>query len=178
MPDLETGVIPYAREIGALSVLAVVGFGGVQTIRLSSEQASHFQTKAAHAVQLQRFAERAKDVADAAVLAQQAQYRYAAAIDAQRSEEKDHALTDNDARRARDLAGSGGLRIPAVCPRPAAAPSVPSAPASTSLDAQAADIPAAFRQELWDLRAALITEQAQLLALQDYMRRLAAGDKP
>ncbi|KQP36149.1 lysis system i-spanin subunit Rz [Pseudorhodoferax sp. Leaf274] len=171
-------MIPYARELGALALLAVAGFAGVQTIRLSTEKAAHFQTKTAHAVQLQRLAERAKDVADAAVIAQQAQYRYAAAIDAQRSEEKDHALADNDARRARDLAGSGGMRIPATCPRPAAAPSLPSATASSGVDAQAADIPAAFRQELWDLRAALITEQAQLLALQDYMRRLAAGDKP
>lgn len=167
---------PVILGLGA-AVAALLVLAAAQRAQLSGERADHMRTKAAHAEQLQRIATKARAAADAAVLAQQAQQRAVAAIDAQRSKEKDDALSDNDARRARDAAGSGGLRIPANC-RPAAPASLSSAAPTASVDAQAAEIPAAFRQELWDLRAALITEQAQLLALQDYVRRLAAGGNP
>lgn len=164
-------IVTWWREIAIVAALALAG---LQTVRLASEEADHFKTKAGHAVQLQRLAERAKEVADAITAADEAQRRAFNTIDLQRTQEKDRALSDNDARRARDLAGRGGMRIPATC-RPATRPDVPAPAAAGSVDAPAAEIPAAFRQELWDLRAALIVEREQLLGLQEYVRKLTEG---
>lgn len=170
-------ILAWWREI---AIAAALAFAGLQTVRLSGEEADHFRTKAAHAVQLQRLADGTTKAAKAAQAAQQAHQQAVASIDTQRTGEKDHALSNNDALRAADSAGTRGLRVPAACPaRPASPASVPSTAAPASVDPAPADIPAAFRQELWDLRAALITEQAQLLALQDYARQCSAqGVKP
>lgn len=170
-------MITYWREIAIAAALALAG---LQTVRLAGEEAEHFKTKTAHAVQLQRLAERAKSVADAIAAADESQRRAFNTIDLQRTQEKDRALSDNDARRARDIAGAGGLRIPATC-RPASSPGVPAPAAPSGVAAPAAEIPAAFRQELWDLRAALIVEREQLLGLQAYVRELTGmvgGDVP
>lgn len=165
-------MIGWWREI---AIAAALTLAGLQTVRLSSEESAHFRTKSAHAVQLQRIADATAKAAVAAQRAQQTYQQAVAAIDTQRTQELSHALADNDSLRAADAAGTGRLRVPATCPaRPPGPASVPSAAPAPSVDPAPADIPAAFRQELWDLRAALITERAQLLALQDYARACAA----
>ena len=168
--------IPYAREAGAALLLAALAASHWAAWRQggATERAAHAGTRAAHALQLQRIADKANAAAAAAVLAQQAHQRAVAAIDTQRTQEKDHALADNERRRVLDAAGPGRLRIPAVCPGSGAAAAVPGTASATGVDPEAAEIPAAVRQELWDLRAALITERAQLLALQDYARACSA----
>jgi hypothetical protein len=156
-----------ACGLGAALMVVAAG-AGVQTVRLADERTDHQATRTAHAQQLQRLAESARSVAIAANLALQAQQQAVATLDTQRTEEKHRALSDNDARRADDAAGRVRLRIPAVCPRPAAPADLPGPAPAASLDAAPAEIPAAFRQHLWDLRAALIDERAQLQAWQDY----------
>lgn len=168
-------MIPYARELLALAVAVSLGLAGVQTLRLSAERAEHMRALASHAQQLQRISEATTKAAAAAQLAQRAHQWAVASIDTQRTQELSNALAENDALRARPVR----LRIPAICPGPAASASLPGAPAASSVDAQAADLTAEAGQAVFDLRAALITERAQLLALQDYARQCSApGDKP
>lgn len=161
---------------GMGAVIAALLFAtGSMYVSLAGEKTAHSNTRAQHAQQLQRLAEKTAHAAAAAAIAQQAHQRAVAALDSQRTQELAHALADNETRRAADAAGPGRLRIPASCPaRPASGPDLPGAAASAGVDPPAAEIPAAFRQELWDLRAALITERAQLLALQDYAQTCAA----
>jgi hypothetical protein len=172
-------VIPYARQAGAVLLLAALAASHWAAYRQggATERASHANTRTAYAQQLQRIADKATAVAVAAQRAQQAHQHAVAAIDTQRTQEKDHALADNERRRVLDAAGPGRLRIPAVCPRPSPADGLPGAAPAAGVDAPAAEIPAAVRQELWDLRAALITERAQLLALQDYARACSAPSR-
>ncbi|HVR50588.1 MAG TPA: lysis system i-spanin subunit Rz [Pseudorhodoferax sp.] len=172
-------MIPYARQAGAVLLLVALVASHWATYRQggATERAAHAGTRAAHAQQLQRLADKATVAAVAAQRAQQAHQQAVAAIDTQRTQEKDHALADNERRRVLDAAGPGRLRIPAVCPGPSPAAGLPGAAPAAGLDAPAAEIPAAVRQELWDLRAALITERAQLLALQDYARACSAPSR-
>jgi hypothetical protein len=171
--------IPCAREAGAVLLLTVLAASHWAALRQggATERAAHADTRTAHAQQLQRLADKTAVAATAAQRAQQAHQQAVAAIDTQRTQEKDHALADNERRRVLDAAGPGRLRIPAVCPGPGAAAGLPGTAPATGVDAPAAEIPAAVRQELWDLRAALITERAQLLALQDYARACSAAPR-
>nr|WP_186329851.1 hypothetical protein [Variovorax boronicumulans] len=105
-------ILAWWREIAIAAALAAAG---LQTVRLANEQADHFRTKAAHAVQLQRIADGTSQAAQAAQKAQQATQLAVASIGTIRTQEKTDAIADNSARRARDLTGSGGMRIPAVC---------------------------------------------------------------
>ncbi|HVR53753.1 MAG TPA: lysis system i-spanin subunit Rz [Pseudorhodoferax sp.] len=168
--------IPYAREAGAVLLLAALAASHWAAYRQggATERAAHANTRAAHAQQLQRLADKTAAAATSAQRVQQALQQFVAAIDTQRTQELAHALADNDRRRTADAAGPGRLRIPAVCPGPRAGADLPGAAPAAGVDAPAAEIPAAVRQELWDLRAALITERAQLLALQDYARACSA----
>lgn len=161
--------------VGALLVLAL-GAAGTQTVRLANERAAHADTRTTHAQTLQRLAGAASQAAVAAQRAQQAAQAVVAAIDQQRTQEALDALADNETRRAADAAGTGRLRIAAVCPRHAAAADLPSAATAPSVDAAAAEIAPDARQLVWDLRAALITERAQLLALQEYVRAIRAKE--
>lgn len=168
-------LMTYAAS--AALVLAVAA-AGTQTVRLSNARTAHAETRAAHAQVLQTLAERTARAATAAQSVQQALQRSVAAIDTQHSLEKTDALADNETRRAADRPGAGRLRIPAVCPGPSAAPGVPSAATAPSVDAPAAEIAPDARQLVWNLRAALITERAQLLALQDYARVCSGAKEP
>lgn len=168
-------ILTYAA--GAGLVLAL-GVAGVQTLRLANERAAHANTRTAYAQQLQRLADKATVAAHAAVQAQQVQKQALAAIDTLRTQEKADALEQNERLRAADRPGTGRLRIAAVCPGPSAAPSVPSAAIAPSVDAAAAEIAPDARQLIWDLRAALITERTQLLALQDYARACSGAKEP
>lgn len=177
---VEVEVIPslkgYALAGAAVAVLVALSAVIVQQGRLDHERADHMRTKAAHAQQLQRIAESTTKAATAAQRAQHAHQQVVAAIDTQRTQELSNALADNDSLRA---AGAVRLRIAASCPRPAAAPGVPGAATSASVDTQAADLAPEAGQAVWDLRAALIAERAQLLALQDYARQCSAqGQAP
>lgn len=169
-------MIAWWREI---AIAAALAFAGLQTVRLSSEQSEHFRTKAAHAVQMQRLADASTAAAVAAQRAQQTYQQAISAIDTQRTQELSHALADNDFLRAAVRDGTRRLRIAAVCPaRPAGPSDLPSTPPAASVDAQAAHLTAEAERAVLDLRAALITEQAQLLALQDYARACAAPKAP
>ncbi|HEY1092279.1 MAG TPA: lysis system i-spanin subunit Rz [Burkholderiaceae bacterium] len=168
-------ILTYAA--GAGLVLAL-GVAGVQTVRLANERAAHAGTKTTHAETLQRLATATARAATAAQRAQQAQQQAMAAIDFKHTQELSNALTENETRRAADRPGTGRLRIAAVCPGPSAAPSVPSAATAPSVDAAAAEIAPDARQLVWDLRAALITERTQLLALQEYARACSAAKEP
>lgn len=165
-------MIGYWREI---VIAASLLLAGLQTVRVASEEAGHAETKAAHAQQLQSISEASTKASKAAQDAQKAAQATVAAIDNLRTQEKANALADNERRRADDLAGRGGLRIPAICPKPVDSASVPSTTTPASVATPAAEIPAAFRQHVWDTRSAIIEETQQLLALQDYARACAAG---
>lgn len=168
-------MIPRASELLALALAASLGLAGMQTVRLASERAERMRTVAAHAQQLQRIAEATTKTVAAVQLAQRAHQWAVAAIDTQRTKELNDALAENDSLRARTVR----LRIPAICPGSSAPASLPGAATAPSMDAQAADLTAEAGQAVLDLRAALITERAQLLALQDYARQCSApGDKP
>lgn len=165
----------YALAGAAVMVLIALSAVVMQQGRLDAERAEHMRTKAEHAQKLQLLAEATTKAATAAQKAQQAHQQAVAAIDTQRTQELFHAMAENDSLRA---AGSVRLRIAASCPRPAAAAGLPSSAPAASVDPQAADLTAEAGRAVWDLRAALIAERAQLLALQDYARQCSAqGDK-
>lgn len=168
-------LVTYAA--GAALVLAL-GVAGTQTVRLANERAAHSDTRTTHATTLRRLADATARAATAATTAQQAAQAVVGAIDTKRTKELTNGIEENERMRAADRPGTGRLRIPAVCPGLRAAPDVPGAATAPSVDAPAAEISSDARQLVWDLRAALITERAQLLALQDYARQCSAqGDK-
>jgi hypothetical protein len=159
--------------LGAALVLALAGLGA-QTVRLAREQTAHADTRTGHAQQLQRLADLTARAATAAQATQQAQQRATAAIDTQRTTELDHAIDENDRLRAAVRAGTVRLRIAAACPAQRAT-DVPSTTAAPSVDAQAAEVVGDAARAVLDLRAAMIAERAQLLALQDYARACAGA---
>lgn len=161
-------MITWWREI----VIAVLlGLLGLQTVRLAGEESEHFKTKTAHAVQLQRLADNARDVATKAQQFQTALQQAVAAVDAAKTKERDDALADNARLRAGDRPGR--LRIAAACPRPAAPDGVPgTTPAARVDDVATVELAPAARSDVWDLRAELIEDQAKLRGLQAYV---AAG---
>jgi prophage endopeptidase len=161
--------------LASMLVMSVVATG-VQTVRLSKERATHADTRAQHAQQLQRLADATTRVATAAQQAQQAHQQAVASIDSQHTQELSNALAEND--RLRAAGGPGRLRIPAACTGPSAPADLPVAPAAAGVDAQAAESAVDAGQLVWDLRAALITEREQLLALQDYARLCSTGVRP
>lgn len=157
-----------------LALLALVSVvAGTQIMAKQAEQAAHAKTKQQHAEVLQRLADATSKAAIAAQKAQTAAQRVVAAIDTKHTQELANDIAENSRRRAADLAGAQRLRIPATCPvRAVPATDLPSPTPSASVDPAPAEVPAAFRQELWDIRQALIEERAQLLALQDYVRAI------
>jgi prophage endopeptidase len=166
-------VIPYARKAGAVLLLAALVATHWTAYRQggATERADHADTRAAHAQQLQRIADKTTAAAGAAFLAQQAHQRAVAAIDTERTQERDHANQDNDRLRAAVRTGTVRLRIAATCPaRSSDGGDVPSVPATSGVDAEAAVLTPEAGQAAVNLRAALIAERAQLLALQDYAR--------
>ena len=168
-------VLTYAAGVGLVLAL---GVAGTQTVRLANERAAHSDTRTTHATTLRRLADASARAATAATTALQAAQAVVGAIDTKRTKELTDGIEENERMRAADRPGTGRLRISAVCPGPSAAPGVPSAAAAPGVDAPAAEIAPDARQLVWNLRAALITERAQLLALQDYARACSGAKEP
>ncbi|WP_202988131.1 lysis system i-spanin subunit Rz, partial [Pseudomonas typographi] len=89
-------------------------------------------------------------------------------LDTKRTKEKADALADNE-RRRRDLAAGKRLRVAGNCN--SSGGNVPKATSSTSVDdAGTVELSATAGQDLLDIRAGIIADQAALRALQDYVR--------
>ena len=156
---------------GLLALVSVIA--GTQILAKQAEQAAHYKTKQQHAEVLRDLAERTAKAAIAAQKSQAATQAAVAALDTKRTQELTNDIADNNRRRTADSSGAQRLRIPATCPaRPVPATDLPSPAPAASVDPAPAEVPAAFRQELWDIRQALIEERAQLLALQDYVKAI------
>ena len=162
MLDIRNCAIPAL----GLALAAALLWGGGQTLRLAGERTDHATTKTQHAEVLRDLAERTARSAGAALEAHQAQQKLFAAIDRATTKEKTDALADNERRRAADTAGTQRLRIAAVCPAPAAAPSVPSTTPGPSVDPGTVEIAPEVRRAIWDFRAELIGDLAKLEQLQ------------
>jgi prophage endopeptidase len=156
---------------GACAALLLALSGAVvQTVRLAGVRTDHQADHAAHAQQLQRLAESARNAAAAAIATQQAVARTVAAVDHHAQQEMTRARLETDRIAAGVHAGTVRLRVAASCPaRPAPGTDVPgAAPAPGVGDAAAAELDPAARPDYFALRSGIERCQAALAMMQGY----------
>lgn len=160
------GLLSFWKEGIIVGLLVAVG---VQQVRLSTEKASHAETKQTHAVVLQRIAQKTL-IAYQAVLADQEARNTALALLYQK-----HTKELNDEKdklkRLRDDVRTGrvGLRVNASCTTSTGI-SVPQTTSTSLMDDETFPrlTPAAERA-YFDLREGIETSRKQIEGLQDYV---------
>ncbi|ECK6531802.1 lysis protein [Salmonella enterica] len=105
-------------------------------------------------------------LANATITDMQTRQRDVAALDAKYTQELADAKAENDALQRR-LAAGGRVRVKGRCTVPASAP-----PASTGSvgDAASVELSAVAGRNVLDIRAGIISDQAKLKYLQEYIR--------
>lgn len=109
--------------------------------------------------------------ASEAIAAQEARQRELAALDAKYTKELADARTENDDLR-RKLSAGGRVRVEGRCP----SVSVDATTGSVG-DGATVELAAGAGQNVLDIRAGIISDQAKLKYLQDYIRQLQTGEK-
>lgn len=109
--------------------------------------------------------------ASATIAAQEARQRELAALDAKYTKELADARTENDDLRRR-LSAGGRVRVEGRCP----SVSVDATTGSVG-DGATVELAAGAGQNVLDIRAGIISDQAKLKYLQDYIRQLQTGEK-
>lgn len=169
---------PNIKElfIGA-AFLALVFLAGVQTVRLSAEQAAHARTKTEHAGVLKDLAEKTAIAYESVTAAAAKMGTELAAADQKHTKEMSNARNENERLRAAARTGAVGVRFTGTdSPSPAAGMS--ETPFASSLGNGTLTIDAELRERVFDHRAAVIQAENQILYLQDYARLCAAGAAP
>ncbi|WP_202988160.1 lysis protein [Pseudomonas typographi] len=153
---------------GALLLAIALGFAAAWFWQANAYKAKLAAQDAAHQSDLTTIANAAAAQSRTALEKQQQAEQALADLDTKRTKEKADALADNE-RRRRDLAAGKRLRVAGNCN--SSGGNVPKATSSTSVDdAGTVELSATAGQDLLDIRAGIIADQAALRALQDYVR--------
>ncbi len=162
----------YAKVVLAIVLLAVgfaAGFGWERRGRIA--EVATIRTE--HAQVMTNIANLTSEALQKTRTAEQKTADAINAIDTRISKERTDALAENSRIAADVASGARRLRIAATCP--ARSGDVPTGAAATSVDAAAPiEIPAAVGQDLFDLRAGIISDQAALKGLQEYVKAITA----
>ncbi|WP_202988101.1 lysis protein [Pseudomonas typographi] len=153
---------------GALLLAIALGFAAAWFWQANAYKAKLAAQDAAHQSDLTTIANAAAAQSRTALEKQQQAEQALADLDTKRTKEKADALADNE-RRRRDLAAGKRLRVAGNCN--SSGGNVPKTTSSTSVDdAGTVELSATAGQDLLDIRAGIIADQAALRALQDYVR--------
>ena len=169
-------LVPFRYWIAGGAAAALLLFAGVQTVRLSAEQAAHARTKTAHAVVLKDLAEKTATAYEAVAAAAATMRTELAAADQKHTKEMSNARNENERLRAAARAGAVSVRLEGHCAGHAA--DLSETPFSSSLGHGVPALDAELRERVFDHRAAVIQAENQILYLQDYARLCAAGAAP
>ena len=170
-------LVPFRYWIAGGAAAALLLFAGVQTVRLSAEQAAHARTKTAHAVVLKDLAEKTATAYEAVAAAAATMRTELAAADQKHTKEMSNARNENERLRAAARAGAVSVRFTDPgSPSPAAGMS--ETPFASSLGNGTLTIDPELRERVFNHRAEVIQADQQIKYLQDYARLCAAGAAP
>lgn len=170
-------LVPFRYWIAGGAAAALLLFAGVQTVRLSAEQAAHARTKTAHAGVLKDLAEKTATAYEAVAAAAATMRTELAAADQKHTKEMSNARNENERLRAAARTGAVSVRFTSAdSPSPTA--DMSETPFSSSLGNGTLTIDPELRERVFDHRAAVIQAENQILYLQDYARLCAAGAAP
>ena len=166
---------PNIKElfIGA-AFLALVFLAGVQTVRLSAEQAAHARTKTEHAVVLKDLADKTAAAYEAVATAAATMRTELAAADQKHTKEMSNARNENERLRAAARAGAVSVRFTSASGTGSAA-DMPETPFASSLGNGTLTIDPELRERVFNHRAEVIQADQQIKYLQDYARTCAKG---
>lgn len=163
----------------AAAVIALGGLALWQRGELHEERASHMRTQSAHAEQLRRLEQAAREASTAALRSQEQRQQAVAALDERYTRELTNAQADNDLLRTRVRSGEQRLRIAASCPvRPASTGDLPSTASTASVDdGTTVELSRDAGEAALDTLALMKRDRAKLAGLQAYVAAGCKGDK-
>ena len=165
---------PFRYWIAGGAAAALLLFAGVQTVRLSNEQAAHARTKTAHAGVLKDLAEKTATAYEAVAAAAATMRTELAAADQKHTKEMSNARNENERLRAAARAGVVSVRFTSAGgPGPTA--DMSETPFASSLGNGTLTIDPELRERVFNHRAEVIQADQQIKYLQDYARTCAKG---
>lgn len=164
-------IIKWIAIFAAALLLMAAGFAVAWKWQANSYTAQLATQKTAFDSDLNQIATAGAAQARAATERQQQAEQALAELDAKSSKEKADALAENDALRAAVAAGTRRLRVAGTCTAShSGSGNVPQASSPTSVgDATTVELDPATGQNILDIRAGAIADQAALKALQAYV---------
>lgn len=153
----------------ALAFAGVLALAGWFYMGMQHAQTALAQNKQASAETLTKIANLTSAALQEALATAKARDEALAKIDKLATEGKDHELQQNEAIRAAVRAGTQRLRIAAVCPASGSTGDVPQASSAGGVGpASTVELTSAAGQDVLDIRAGIISDQAALKYLQQY----------
>ena len=170
-------LVPFRYWIAGGTAAALLLFAGVQTVRLSNEQAAHARTKAEHAGVLKDLAEKTAIAYESVTAATAKMSAELAAADQKHTKEMSNARNENERLRAAARTGAVSVRFTSAS-GPGPTSDMSETPFASSLGNGTLTIDPELRERVFNHRAEVIQADQQIKYLQDYARLCAAGAAP